>query len=155
AGVVASSRGHIARPLDPSTLAVVLGRPSAAPGAPLSEPVTFASTYRAGEDGPGYGRYGNPSWTALEEALGGLEGGTAVAFASGMGAIGAILDDLPSGGTVVAPADAYNTTRLLLADAEARGRLGVRLVDVTDAEAALAACEGAALLWVESPTNPL
>jgi cystathionine gamma-synthase len=132
----------------------VLGRPKAAPGAPLSEPVTFASTYRAGE-GPGYGRYGNPPWTALEEALGGLEGGTAVAFASGMGAIGAILDDLPPSGTVVAPADAYNTTRLLLADAEARGRLRVRLVDVTDAESTLAACEGAALLWVESPTNPL
>jgi cystathionine gamma-synthase len=116
--------------------------------------VTLASTYRAG-GGPGYGRYGNPTWSALEEALGGLEGGTAVAFASGMAAVGAILDELPAGATMVAPADAYNTSRLLLADAEARGRLRVRLVDVTDAEATLAACKGADLLWVESPTNPL
>jgi cystathionine gamma-synthase len=56
---------------------------------------------------------------------------------------------------VVAPADAYNGTRRLLGDLESRHRLTTRLVDITDTDATAAACEGAALLWIESPTNPL
>src|SRR5439155_10317099 len=36
-----------------------------------------------------------------------------------------------------------------------QGRLTVRSTDVSDTEATVAACEGAAMLWLESPTNPL
>src|SRR5271165_3176519 len=65
-----------------TTRAIVAGRPRREPDAPLSEPVVFASTFHAG--GPvAYGRDGNPAWLALEEAIGALEGGTAVSFASG------------------------------------------------------------------------
>ena len=46
----------------------------------------MASTYVAGGDLE-YGRYGNPTWTAFEEALGALEGGRCLSFASGLAAV--------------------------------------------------------------------
>ncbi len=142
------------RGLRPETVAIAAGAPRRGPGDPLNVAVTLSSTYHAG--GPvGYARDGNPTWTAFEETLGALEGGTALVFASGAGAISAVLEELPVGAVVVAPGDAYTGTRAYLADAAARGRLGVRLVDVADTEATLRACAGAALLWIESPTNPL
>lgn len=153
------------RPLHRSTRAILLGRPPAVPGAPVNVPVELSSTFRA--DGSAvYGRDDNSTWDAFEAALGGLEGGTAVAFGSGVAAIAAVLETVPVGGWVVAAGDAYHGTRRFLTDAADRGRLAVRFVDVTDSEAVLAACEevsGApgpramrgAVLWLESPTNPL
>jgi cystathionine gamma-synthase len=139
--------------MQPDTLAIVAGRPTARPDAPLSEPVSFASTYHAG--GPiAYGRDGNPTWAALEATLGVLEGGTALAFASGMAALAAVLDEVPVGGVVVAPSGCYYGSRSLLADAP-NGRWNVRLVDIADTTATLDACGEADLLLVESPTNPL
>jgi cystathionine gamma-synthase len=137
--------------VDPSTLAVTLGRGRHQPGDPLNAPVVFASTYRAGGD-VAYGRDGNPTWKPFEEILGGLEGGTALAFASGLAAASAVIETLPAGALVVAPNDAYNGTRRLLADLDSRGRVRVRLVDTTDRELN---CVDAALLWLESPSNPL
>ena len=137
----------------PATLAVKAGRPPREADAPLNPPVTFASTYGAG--GPvEYGRYGNPTWTAFEEALGALEGGRCLAFSSGLAAVATVLDLVGQDGAVVVPRHAYNGTIMQLADLEARGRLSVRLVDVTDPEAVLKAADDAALVWLESPTNP-
>ncbi len=48
-----------------------------------------------------YGRDGNAGWGALETALGALDGGRAVTFASGLAAATAIADLVPTGGTVV------------------------------------------------------
>ena len=140
--------------LHPETLAVVAGRGDRRPGAPLNAPVHFAAAYHAGGDAT-YAREANPSWAAFEETLGGLEGGAALAFASGMGAISGVFEQLEAGAVVVAPADAYTGTRWYLDEARKRGRFEVRLVDVTDTAAVVAAAEGAALVWVESPTNPL
>ncbi|MGH9208227.1 MAG: trans-sulfuration enzyme family protein, partial [Acidimicrobiales bacterium] len=56
---------------------------------------------------------------------------------------------------VVAPFDAYMGTRKFVEEAESRGRLFLRTVDVADTRATVAACQGADLLWVESPTNPM
>jgi cystathionine gamma-synthase len=137
-----------------ATLAVTAGRPPVRPDEPLNTPVVLASTYHAGGD-VGYGRYGNPTWSAFEEAVGALEGGQALAFASGIAALSAVLGTLGHGSTVVAPSHPYTGTAGLLAEHEATGRLVVRRVDVTDAAAVAAACDGAALLWLESPTNPL
>lgn len=142
------------RALDPSTLVVATGRPSAEPGGLLNAPVSLASVYRSGAD-VGYGRYANPTWSALEEAIGALEGGSVLAFSSGMAAISAVLDLLPADAVVVAPEAAYSGTRALLADLEERGRLSRRLVDVTDTGAVRHEILGADLLWLESPTNPL
>lgn len=137
----------------PETIAVAAGREHT-PGAPFNVPPTFASTYRDG-GAIGYGRFGNPTWGAFEEALGALEGGHAVAFASGMAAIAATLGPLPVGATVVLPADAYLGTRGLLRELEAAGRLRLRPIDVTDTAAVLDSLPGTDLLWLESPTNPM
>ena len=139
--------------LRPATIAVHAGRPDRTEDAPLNEPITMASTYVAG--GPmGYGRYGNDTWAAFEEALGALEGGKALSFASGLAAVASILDLVGQGQTVVAPRHSYNGTILQLADLEARGRIKAVLVDVTETAAVVQACEGASLVWLESPTNP-
>ena len=136
-----------------ATRAVVGGRPARVPDVPLNEPPVFASAYHAG--GPvAYARDGNPTWTALEAVLGDLEGGTAVAFASGMAATAAVFDDVPIGGIIVVPRDGYYGTRTLL-DAAVTGRWQVRLVDIANTDATIAACDGAHLLWIESPTNPM
>jgi cystathionine gamma-synthase len=140
-------------PYRPATLAVTSGRPPHEPDRPLNEPLTMASTYVAGGDVE-YGRYGNPTWTAFETALGDLEGGRCLAFASGLAAVATILDLVGQGAKVVAPRHAYNGSVMQLADLEARGRISAVLVDVTDTEAVVKACEDAALVWVESPTNP-
>lgn len=139
--------------LDPATVAVTAGRPAHRPDAPLNVPLTMASTYVAGGDLE-YGRYGNPTWTAFEDALGALEGGRALAFASGLAAVSTVLDLVGNDGAVVAPRHAYNGTVMQLADLEARGRARAVLVDITDTAAVVATCRDAALVWVESPTNP-
>lgn len=140
-------------PYRPATVAVTSGRPPHVPDSPLNEPVTLASTYVAGGEVE-YGRYGNPTWSAFEEALGDLEGGRCLAFASGLAAVATILDLVGNGGTVVAPRHAYTGTVMQLADLEARGRVNAVLVDITDTDAVKSACQDAALVWLESPTNP-
>ena len=142
----------------PETLAVTAGRPEPVPDAPLNQPVVFASTYVAspevGQGEMGYGRYGNPTWQALEDALGALEGGRAVSFGSGMAAAHAVLELLPQGFCLVLPTNCY----LGVADAADQRALRyggtVRRVDVADTAAVLAAAEGADMVWLETPTNP-
>ena len=143
--------------LDPSTIAVTAGRGDERPGDPVTVPVELSSTYRAGGDVI-YGRESNPQWVAFESAVCALEGGAAgVAFASGMAAIAAVASLVPSGGLVVAPEVAYKGARNLFSSLAATGRIELRLVDITDTGAVLAACDKgrASLLWAESPTNPM
>ena len=140
-------------PLRPATTAVTAGRPAHEPDSPLNPPLVLASTYVAGGETE-YGRYGNPPWQAFEDVLGRLEGGRALAFSSGLAAANTVLDLVAHGETVVAPRHCYLGTLAQLADMEQRGRVAVRLVDVTDTEGVISACEDAALLWLESPTNP-
>jgi cystathionine gamma-synthase len=137
----------------PATTAVTAGRPERRPDAPLNVPITMASTYVATGELE-YGRYGNPTWTAFEEALGALEGGRCLSFASGLAVVSTVLDLVGPGASVVAPRHAYHGTVMQLADLEARGRVSARLVDITDTDAVVKACDEAALVWLESPTNP-
>jgi cystathionine gamma-synthase len=139
--------------LHPETSAITAGRPEVAPDASLNPPIIFSSTYHAG--GPvGYGRYGNESWSALEAAISELEGGQTLSFSSGMAAISAVFSILPIGAPVVASNQGYSGTMGLLNQHHASGRLEVRFVDITKTEEVIAAMKGAALLWLESPTNP-
>ena len=139
--------------LHPETSAITAGRPEVAPDASLNPPIIFSSTYHAG--GPvGYGRYGNESWSALEAAISELEGGQTLSFSSGMAAISAVFSILPIGAPVVASNQGYSGTMGLLNQLHASGRLEVRFVDITNTEEVIAAMKGAALLWLESPTNP-
>jgi cystathionine gamma-synthase len=141
------------RPLSASTVLVSKGRPPHEPDAPLNHPVTLAATYVAGGDME-YGRYGNPVWAAFEEVLGELEGGRALVFSSGLAAIATVLDLVSPGEVVVAPRHAYLGTLHQLGELADGGRLTVRTVDIEDTDAVLAAAQGAALVWLESPTNP-
>ena len=124
-------------------------------GAPLATPLVPTSTFHV-EGDPAlapftYARMGNPTWAALEEAHARIDGAGCVAFASGMAASAAVLDGvLPLGGALVAPSDAYYTVRLLI---QARG-ITARLVPSTDPLAFARAAAGAAVVWVETPTNP-
>lgn len=139
--------------LHPETWAVTAGRPPHEPDQPLNVPAVFASTFGAGGELE-YARYDQPNSRAFEEALGGLEHGRALAFASGMAAASAVIDLVPAGGRVVAPINCYLGTLSLLDQAAAAGRLTVQRVDITNTAEVLAAIDGAALLWLESPTNP-
>jgi cystathionine gamma-synthase len=139
--------------IHPETSAITAGRPEVAPDASLNPPLVFSSTYHAG--GPvGYGRYGNESWSALEAAISELEGGQTLSFSSGMAAISAVFSILPIGAPVVASNQGYSGTMGLLNQHQASGRLEVRFVDITKTDEVIAAMKGAALLWIESPTNP-
>lgn len=139
--------------LRPSTVAVHAGRPPHEPDQPLNVPITMASTYVGGGDKE-YGRYTNDAWVAFEDTLGALEGGRALAFASGQAATATLLD-LVGPDSVVVAGQTYLGTTGQLADRESRGRVVTRLVDVTDTAAVVAALdEDTALLWLESPTNP-
>jgi len=121
------------RQLDPSTVVVHAGRPERVPNAPVGGSPVFSSTYVAGGD-RGYGRFGNDSWSALEETLGELEGGRGLTFASGMAAVAAIIDLVPVGGRVVAPQHAYSGVLGLLDQQAATGRLAVDRVDIADTD---------------------
>jgi cystathionine gamma-synthase len=139
--------------LHPETSAITAGRPAPAPDASLNPPIIFSSTYHAG--GPvGYGRYGNESWSALEAAIGELEGGATLSFSSGMAAVSVVFSILPIGAPVVASNQGYSGVMGLLNQFNATGRLEVRFVEITNTEEVIAAMKGAALVWLESPTNP-
>lgn len=137
----------------PATVAVHAGRPPVEADQPLNTPIVPASTYVAG-GAMEYGRYGNPTWGAFEEALGALEGGRCLSFASGLAAVATLFDLVGHEQVVVAPRHAYLGSLAQLGDLELRGRVRTRLVDVADTAAVVAACDDAALVWIESPTNP-
>ncbi len=139
--------------LSPATVVVHAGRPPHEVDQPLNGPIQMASTYVAGGDLE-YGRYANPTWSAFEEALGALEGGRALAFSSGLAAVSTVLDLVGLDGRVVAPRHAYLGSVGQLGDLEARGRIRSTLVDIADTDAVIAELEDAAILWIESPTNP-
>ena len=139
--------------LSPTTIAVAAGRPARTPGAPLNAPITLASALVPGGASE-YGRHGNPAWDAFEEVLGALESGRALAFASGIAATTAVFDLVPARAAVVAPRTAYSGTLSQLRERARRGQVELRLVDITDTQAVVDAADDAALVWLESPTNP-
>jgi cystathionine gamma-synthase len=146
------------------TTVICAGRPSHAASGPLNAPVVLASNFRGGitpapgtqEGSRSYARTdATPTWEALEEAMGEVEGGHAVAFSSGMAAVAAVLDLVPAGGRIVAPTDCYFGVGEILADAQQQGRWAVDRVDLTDTASVETAAAGADLLWLETPSNPL
>jgi cystathionine gamma-synthase len=136
------------------TVAVQAGRPARLAGAPMNAPITLSSTY-VHDASLEYGRDGNSAWGALEAALGALDGGQAVTFASGLAAATAIAALVPPGGTVVLPSVAYYGVRNIFDRLDSAGRLTVRMVQADDTDAVLAAADGADVVWVESIANPL
>ena len=125
------------------------------PGSPLNVPPIPASNFVLG-DRRAYSRDdGTPGWEALEEIVGGLEGGSSVAFASGMAGIAAIFDQLSAGSIVALPDDCYQGVAGLAEAGQRRGRWTVQRVAVTDTARWVELCGVADLIWLESPSNPL
>jgi cystathionine gamma-lyase len=146
------------------TRAVRAGLPEAQTHEPMLPGPVFAAHYHLGGDpgahhGPyAYGRNANPTWSRLERAISELESPEADAqtavFASGMAAASAVLfSRLRQGDAVVFPDDGYYNIRGSL-----RERLEACGVEVRTAPTAgdrqLPLLAGAALLWIESPSNP-
>jgi len=143
-----------AETLHPASWLVAAGRPTRS-GEPLNVPLVPASTFLLG-DRLEYSRDdGTPTWEALEEVVGGLEGGRAVAFASGMAAIAAVFDQVPAGAHVVVPDDCYQGVAGLAEAGQRAGRWSVERVAGDDTARWLRACAAADLIWLESPSNPL
>jgi cystathionine gamma-synthase len=141
--------------VEPETWAVMAGRGAAGAGAPLNVPPVLASNYQLGS-ARAYSRDdATPTWEAFEELLGGLEGGDAVAFASGMGAAAAVFDLLPVGAKVVLGDDCYQAVSGLAAAGAERGRWRLERVAVQDTPRWIEHAADADLLWLESPSNPL
>ena len=154
--------------VSPATLAVTAGRPPRVQGGPVNPPLVLSSTYvSTGTPAPGelfYTRNDTETWRPLESALAALEGATqpALAFASGMAAIAAAFSLVPRGGRVVMPEHSYGVALGLAHELASAGDIRLTLVDVADTDAVVAALSGqqdepgaAALLWIETPTNPM
>lgn len=129
----------------------VFAAPFHAPGDPTSTPYTYARSH-------------NPTWTALERAIGQMESGElasgksyragALVFASGMAACAAVFGAvLRPGDVVVLPSNAYFTARVLMQEYFVKMGIVLRMAPTAgDAQADL--LEGARLLWLETPSNP-
>jgi cystathionine gamma-lyase len=140
----------------PSTRSIHAGVPAGEQGDPLLPGPVLAAPFhlRGDKDAApyGYGRDENPSWEHLERAIGELDGGESTVFASGMAAVTAVLFSvLRAGDVLVACGDGYPGIRGLAG--ERLSALGVQTRLVPTREIA-AAVEGAALVWVETPSNP-
>ena len=149
----------MSEPMDLEKLAteskvVAAGRPAKQPDGALNPPIALNSTFHEG--GPvGYGRYGNETWSALEEAISVLEGGKTLLFSSGMAAISAVFSLLPEGAVIVAANNGYQGTTTLLKKLHESEKLKVRFVNLANTDECIAAIPGAQMLYLESPLNPL
>jgi cystathionine gamma-synthase len=138
----------------PETWVVVAGRPEPVPGAPLNTPVIAASTYELGSERIYSRNEATAGWEAFEAMLGGLEGGAAVAFSSGMAACAAVLGQLPTGAHLVLVEDCYQGVAAIADTGAGTHGWQIERLSAQDPLWAQRASE-ADLLWLESPSNPL
>lgn len=138
---------HCGPSVDPATGAIGL-------------PIHLSSTFR--QDAPGrhrgydYARTANPTRSAVEAAVAELEGGArGLLFGSGMAALTALFSLLEKGERVVVGEDVYGGTFRVLDQVFQRFGVSATYVDTTDQFALQAELEGARLMLLESPSNPL
>jgi cystathionine gamma-lyase len=140
------------------TRCVHAGLPEPVPGEPFLPGPVFAAPYHLDPAlGPaaspnGYGRPDNPTRRQLEAAIGELEGGDCLTFASGQAAItGLLLAVLRPGDTIVLPADGYFAVRSFATSALEPIGVTVRFVPTAGPYPPL---DGVRLLLLETPANP-
>jgi cystathionine gamma-lyase len=145
------------------TRSVRAGEDAPVPGAPLRPSPVFAAPYHLGDRPPraegadAYARTEHPTLRVLEAAIGELDGGRCLSFATGMAAISAaVLALVRAGDRVVLPSDGYYATRLLARDELERFGVTVEYVPTPQigAVAARGDLAGAALVLLETPSNP-
>ena len=142
---------HAGREIDPATGAV-------------TPPLYLSTTYERDADGRGscgfeYGRDGNPNRKMLESCLTALEGGhDCVAFSSGMAAITAVVECLPTDlpCRILLPRDMYVGLPGMLEATSLGRQFTTARVDMADLAAVERACATLrpGLVWVETPSNP-
>ena len=147
------------------TMAVHAGREVDLATGAVAPPLHLSTTFERDADGGfkrgfEYSRDDNPNRRALETCLAALEGGAAaIAFPSGMAAIASVIEALTAdrSGRIVLPTDMYFGVRSLLADTGFGRRLDFVAVDMADVSAVAAACSACepAIVWIETPSNPL
>ena len=144
------------------TLAVHAGQHVDTATGAVTSPIHLSTTFERAADGSFphgfiYARDANPNRRQLEECLTALEGGAdTVAFASGSAATAVLFQALEPGQHVIAPYDAYYGTVALLRDHYERWGLTHTLVDTANIDEVKAALRpNTALVWLETPSNPL
>jgi cystathionine gamma-lyase len=140
---------HAGQSPDPRTGAVMT---------PIYATSTYAQTSPGEHKGYDYARTRNPTRDALEACLAELEGGhSGFAFASGMAAIGTVLELLDSGAHVVAMDDLYGGSYRILERVRKRSAgLQASFVDLSNIDSFEKAIRpNTKMVWVESPTNPM
>jgi cystathionine gamma-synthase len=139
---------HAGQDPDPTTGAAIV---------PIYQTSTFVQQAVGEHKGFEYSRTDNPTRRALETCLAALEGASdAVAFSSGMAAITTVALTLAGGDRVVIPDDVYGGTYRLLDKVLSQVGIDYVTADMTDHGAVQIALDGgAALVLVETPTNPL
>jgi cystathionine gamma-synthase len=140
---------HAGQEPDPATGAVTT---------PIYQTSTFAQEAVGVHKGYDYARVANPTRTALEECLASLEGAAfGHAFSSGLGATTTILHLLQPGDRVVCVNDVYGGIYRMFS--QVHEPKGYRFTYLSPAELSTGLAdhlrEGAALVWLETPTNPL
>ncbi len=129
---------------------------SLAQGDPIVPPIVASATFHlptVQSGGAVYGRNGSPSFEAVEAQLAILEDADCVSFPSGMAAISAALfATLKAGDRLVIPSDGYYVTRVLSEGFLAP--LGVEVVQLPTAAYETADFTGAAVVYLETPSNP-
>ena len=165
--------------LSPESFVVSAGRPAPEHDAPVNPPVVFSSTFRGAgtvntQQDKVYARFYNPTWNGFEDVVAGLEGAQqpGLVFASGMAAIASVMNLVPVGSTIFVPKHAYMASITIAQDLQRRGIATVIRIDLEDTEATLHQLREVAreqklspeivdfsapkaLLWLESPTNPM
>jgi cystathionine gamma-lyase len=139
---------HAGQQPDPSTGAVMT---------PIYQTSTYAQEAPGKHKGYDYSRVSNPTRTALEGNLAGLENAAhGIAFSSGVAGIDAIMKSLRPGDHVIATDDLYGGTYRLMTQVFEPLNIGVTFVDMSDPDRVAAHfTDDTKLLWVETPTNPL
>ena len=124
---------------------------------PIFQTSTYAQPSPGDHTGYEYSRTGNPTRTALEDALANLEGAEyGYAFASGLAAEDTVLRSLRAGDHVVLGNDAYGGTFRLISQVITRAGITWSAADLTDPAALKDNWNPATkIVWMETPTNPL
>jgi cystathionine gamma-synthase len=151
----------VSNPVDASTRAVRAGLESDDLTGAVVPPIHMSATYAFRGFGQkrayDYSRSGNPTRDLLAGALSDLEEGIgAVITGSGMGASTLVGHLFDVGARLIAPHDCYGGTYRLFAAWQKRNEFKVEFVNFGDPVALAAAlAQPAALVWIETPSNPL
>jgi cystathionine beta-lyase/cystathionine gamma-synthase len=138
---------HAGQEPDPTTGAVTT---------PIYQTSTYVQEGIGKHKGYEYARTQNPTRRALERNLAALEGGAdAYCYASGMAAIQAVLTLVKAGQRVVVSDNVYGGTHRLFTKVLARYGVEFAFQDASDAATLERGAGDFALLWIETPTNPL